>query len=417
MKIGQTAMEIDIYTLKNGIRLIHKRVRNTKVSHCGIFFDVGSRDENELECGMAHFWEHMAFKGTRKRKAFHIINRLESLGGEINAYTTKEKICFYTSTLDSHFEKSIELLKDISFHSVFPEKEINKEKSVILEEMGMYYDSPEDSIHDDFEELLFRGHPLAHNILGYPETIKNFGQSDIVNFIGKNLNTHKTVISVVSSVSPLLVKRYFEKYFNDIPEILNFPTRPAFLSSEVKIKEEQKNISQTYCVIGQEALSYSNEDRLPLFLLINILGGPALNSRLNLSLREKHGLVYNIDASLNTYTDTGHLNIAFSTEKSQLEKSKKLIFKELKRLREKRLGINQLHMAKEQLMGQIAIEEENNVSFMLMMGRSLIDMDKIEDLNEIFEKIKKIDSDILLEIANKYLIEDKFNILTFLPKN
>ncbi len=410
-------MEFEIYTLKNGIRLIHKSVRNTKVSHCGIFFDVGSRDENDLECGMAHFWEHMAFKGTRKRKAYHIINRLESVGGEINAYTTKEKICFYASTLDKHFEKSMELLKDISFHSVFPEKEIGKEKSVILEEMGMYYDSPEDSIHDDFEELLFEGHPLAHNILGYPETIKKFNQSDIVNFIGKNLNTHRTVISVVSSISPTLVKRYFEKYYADIPEKITFPKRPSFSSIAAKTKEERKNISQAYCVIGQEALSFSNKEKLPLFLLINILGGPALNSRLNLSLREKHGLVYNIDASLNTYTDTGHLNIAFSTETSQIAKSQNLIFKELKKLREDKLGIKQLHMAKEQLMGQIAIADENNVSFMLMMGRSLIDSDRIESLNEVFEKIKNIDSEELRALANKYLGEDKFSILTFLPQN
>lgn len=410
-------MEFEIYTLKNGIRLIHKRVRNTNVSHCGIFFDVGSRDENEMECGMAHFWEHMAFKGTQKRKAYHIINRLESVGGEINAYTTKEKICFYASTLDRHFEKSMELLKDISFHSIFPEKEISKEKGVILEEMGMYFDSPEDSIHDDFEELLFDGHPLAHNILGYPDTIKKFNQSDIVNFIGKKLNTHRTVISVVSSLPPLLVKRYFEKYYSDIPEKVTRLKRPEFISKSVQSKEDRKNISQTYCVIGQEALSFSNEERLPLYLLINILGGPALNSRLNLSLREKHGLVYNIDASLNTYTDTGHLNIAFSTEKSQLAKSKSLIFKELRKLREDELGIKQLHMAKEQLMGQIAIAEENNVSFMLMMGRSLIDTDRIESLTEIFHQIKNINSADLRELANKYLREDNFNILTFLPQN
>ncbi len=405
-------MEFDIRTLPNGIRLIHKPVRNTKISHCGLFFDVGSRDENLKESGMAHFWEHMAFKGTKKRKAYHIINRLESVGGEINAYTTKEKICFYASTLDSHFEKSIELLKDISFHSIFPEKEIIKEKSVILEEMGMYFDSPEESIHDDFE-----GHPLAHNILGYPDTIEHFQQKDLVNFIHKNLNTHKTVISVVSSLPSSKVFKLFEKYYSDIPESHGVPHRPVFISKTAQQREVIKNISQAYCIIGHEALSFKDEERLPVFLLTNILGGPALNSRLNLSLREKFGLVYNVDASLNTYTDTGHISISFSTEKRHLEKSKSLIMKELRLLREKSLGINQLHMAKEQLMGQIAISEENNVSFMLMMGRSLLDKESIESLNEVFEKIKNINADQLRDLANKYLSEDKLNILTFLPEN
>jgi predicted Zn-dependent peptidase len=410
-------MEFDLYSLPNGIRLIHKQVRNTKIAHCGIFFDVGSRDESDIESGMAHFWEHMAFKGTNKRKAYHIINRLESVGGEINAYTTKEKICFYASMLDRHLEKAVELLKDISFQSIFPEKEIIKEKSVILEEMGMYFDNPEESIHDDFEELLFEGHPLAHNILGYPETIRNFRQKDLVSFIGKNLNTHKTVLSIVSNLPTKKVLRQFEKYFSDIPEKLGKPERSGFNSGIVKSKEVFRNTNQTYCVIGQEALPFSSDERLPLFLLTNILGGPALNSRLNLALREKYGMVYNIDAQLNTYTDTGHLTISFSTEKRQLEKSKNLIFKELKRLREEKLGVKQLHMAKEQLMGQIAISEENNVNFMLMMGRSLIDSEKIEGLNEVFEKIRGISADDLRDLANKYLQEDQFSLLTFLPEN
>lgn len=410
-------MEFDLYSLPNGIRLIHKQVRNTKIAHCGIFFDVGSRDESEAESGMAHFWEHMAFKGTHKRKAYHIINRLESVGGEINAYTTKEKICFYASMLDRHLEKAVELLKDISFQSVFPEKEIKKEKSVILEEMGMYFDSPEESIHDDFEELLFEGHPLAHNILGYPETIREFRQKDLVSFIARNLNTHKTVLSVVSNLPAQKVFQQFEKYFSDIPERLSRPQRSGFNSELARSKEVFRNINQTYCVIGQEALPFSSEERLPLFLLTNILGGPALNSRLNLALREKHGLVYNIDAQLSTYTDTGHLSVSFSTEKSHLDRSRKLIFKELKRLREEKLGVKQLHMAKEQLMGQIAIAEENNVNFMLMMGRSLIDSEKIDSLNDVFDKIRSVTAEDLQELANKYLREERFSSLTFLPEN
>lgn len=410
-------MEIEIFTLPNGIRLIHKQVLNTKIAHCGIFFDVGSRDEQEDESGMAHFWEHMAFKGTQKRKAFHIINRLESVGGEINAYTTKEKICFHASLLDIHFNKAIELLKDISFQSIFPEKEIKKEKSVILEEMGMYLDSPEDAIQDEFEEVLFKGHPLAHNILGYPDTIQKFNQGDLVNFIRKNLDTSNTVISVVSSLPLKKIKFQFEKYFSDIELSKSSGFRNQFTGGSVSQRTIQKNLSQAYCILGKEAVSYNHKDRLPLFLLINILGGPALNSRLNLGLREKHALVYNIDAQLNTFTDTGHFNISFSTEKRNIERCKKHIFKELSKLRSTRLGVKQLQIAKDQFMGQIAIAEENNINFMLMMGRSLIDKGRVESIQEVFDSIKRIDSDLLLELANKYFHEDEFSSINYLPEN
>lgn len=409
-------MEFDVFDLKNGIRLIHKRAIHSKIAHCGIFFDIGSRDESEPELGMAHFWEHMAFKGTERRKAFHIANRLESLGGEINAYTTKEKICFYASVLDSHIDKALELLKDISFHSVFPEKEIKKEKSVILEEMGIYRDSPEDSILDEFEEVFFEGHPLAHNILGYPGTIENFTQDALKNFISKNLNTHKVVISVVSPEKSEKIKKRFEKYFDEIPELNGTVNRDSFLNNEAKLKEICKSTSQTYCIMGLNTVEYGHPDRLPLFLMSNLLGGPALNSRLNLSLREKHGLVYNVEAQLNTFTDTGLMNISFSTEKRNLKKAQKLIFKELNQLKERKLGTRQLNIAKQQLMGQIAMAEENNLSFMLMMGRSLLDKDEIDSINQIFQKINDLDAGSIREVANKYFDQSRISILSYIPE-
>src|SRR6478735_110553 len=192
--------EYEIYTLKNGIRVVHREVNHTKIAHCGFVLDVGSRDEEIDQQGLAHFWEHMAFKGTKKRKAYHIINRLEISGGELNAYTTKEKICFYASILDKHYEKAIELLTDITFFSTFPSKEIEKEKSVILEEMSMYADAPEDAIHDDFESLIFKNHPLGYNILGTNDTVSLFTKHDFLKFISENVDTEKLIFSSVGNI-------------------------------------------------------------------------------------------------------------------------------------------------------------------------------------------------------------------------
>src|SRR5688572_30156357 len=193
-------LEYQIHTLPNGIRILHKQVLHTKIAHSGFTLDIGSRDENETQLGLAHFWEHMAFKGTEKRKAFHILNRLETVGGELNAYTTKEKICFYASVLDAHFEKAFELLADITFHSIFPSKEIEKERGVILEEMAMYLDAPEDAIVDEFDSVIFKNHSLGNNILGTTESVTRFQKEDFLDFIRDNYSTDRLVFASVSNL-------------------------------------------------------------------------------------------------------------------------------------------------------------------------------------------------------------------------
>ena len=404
-----------IHTLPNGIRIVHKQVQHTKIAHSGFILDIGSRDELPDQLGLAHFWEHMAFKGTPKRKSFHILNRLESVGGELNAYTTKEKLCFYSSVLDKHFEKSFELLTDITFHSIFPEKEIEKERGVILEEMAMYLDTPEEAIVDEFDAVVYEGHPLGNNILGTTESVSSFVKHDFLSFINRNLSTDALVFCSVSNLPFEQVLKLAHKFLGDIPVIQQHRTREPFSYYVPKTITVEKSISQAHCVLGCPAYALSDDRRIPFFMLANLLGGPGMNSRLNLAVREKHGLVYTIDANYTTYIDTGLLTIYFGTEKKQLKRTTALVLKELKKLREKQLGSLQLHTAKEQLMGQLAMAEESNMGLMMMIGKSILDQNKVEPLNEIFDQIRSITASDLLDIANDVLRDDQLSFLNYVP--
>ncbi len=405
----------ELYELPNGIRVVHKQITSTKIAHVGIMLDIGSRDESETEQGLAHFWEHMAFKGTKKRKAYHIINRLESIGGELNAYTTKEKICFYASLLDQHLEKAVELITDITFNATFPEKQIEKERGVILEEMSLYRDTPEDALQDDFDELLFPDHSLGKNILGTELTVKGFQQNDFIEFIKKHLNTHKIILSSVGNFPLKKIVKLAEKYFKEIPEKNHTVDRQVFNNYHPIIKQVKKPITQSHCALGSTAYQIGHPDRIPFFMLLNILGGPGMNSRLNLSLRENHGYVYGVDANYSPYTDTGAMGIYFATEKKNLLKSLNLIWKEFDKLQNKPLGKLQLHTAKEQLKGQLAMSDENYSGMMLMMAKSMLDLNNILTLDEIFKKIDAVTSEKLQEIAQETLIREQMSILSFIP--
>lgn len=409
--------DYNLFTLKNGIRIVHKEVPNTKIVHCGFILDIGSRDEKENEQGIAHFWEHMAFKGTKKRKAFHILNKLDSVGGELNAYTTKEKICFYASALDKHVESAFDLLKDITFDSIFPEKQIENERGVILEEMSLYSDSPEDDIQDEFDRVIFGEHPLGKNILGTSESVKSVHRDDFKRFLNENLNTERVVFSVVGNIPLKKVEKLANRYFDDIPHYGALKDRLPFKDYKPKTEIIKKTSLQAQCAIGTTAYDLKHKNRLPFFMLMNILGGPGMNSRLNLALREKFGFVYNVEATYHPFSDTGLFAIYFGTDGAHVKKSNSLVLKELKKLREKKLGSVQLHSAKEQMIGQLAMAQENNTSLMLMMGKSILDTGKIRHLDLVFEKIRIITATELLEIANEKLTEQQLSHLTFLPKN
>ncbi len=407
--------EYELYTLPNGIRVAHKQMYHTKVIHCGFILDVGSRDENPEQQGLAHFWEHMAFKGTKKRKAFHILNRLDSVGGELNAYTTKEKICFYASVLDRHFENALDLLTDITFDSIFPEKQIEKERNVILEEMAMYYDSPEDAIQDEFDSVIFGNHPLGKNILGTGESIRTFRREDFKHFVQENMNTEKLVFSCVGNLSMKKVIKLAEKYLKDIPALSGESQRVPFTGYKPQRMEVTRTLTQAQCAIGRDAYPVHDERNLPFFMLSNLLGGPGMNTRLNLALREKHGLVYSADAEYQPYTDTGLFAIYFGTEPRQLQRAIGYIMKELKKLRETPLGTMQMHRMQEQMMGQLAMSSENNQNLMLAMARSILDHYELEDLDTLYDKITNIKPKEIQGIAQEMLKEEDLSILTYLP--
>jgi predicted Zn-dependent peptidase len=405
-------MELLFHTLNNGIRLVHHRIPGM-VAHCGIIINVGSRDETEEEHGIAHFIEHMLFKGTGKRKAYHILSRLEDVGGELNAYTTKEETAIHASFLKDDYERAIELISDITFNSVFPEKEIEKEKDVVIEEINSYLDNPSELIFDDFEELIFANQPIGRNILGTPESVKSYSQKKISDFISNNFNTCETVFCSVGDISDEKILRLFKIHFNSVLTI-NMELRksklwnykPAFLTKKM-------DTFQNHCIIGNLAYDMKDDRRMGMFLLNNILGGQGLNSRLNLSLREKNGLAYNVESSYNPYCDTGIFSIYFGTDAQYLSKSTSIALAELKKLRTSKLGTIQLSKAKNQIKGYLARGYENHESLMLSLGKSLLAFNKIESIEQICKKIDDITSEQLLEISNDIFEPSKLSTLIY----
>lgn len=407
---------IKIFTLSNGIRVVHHQLATTKIVHCGLILDIGSRDESVDNQGIAHFWEHMAFKGTKRRKAFHIINSLDAIGGELNAYTDKEKVVFYASVRDQYFERAVDVLSDITFNSIFSENQIEKERGVILEEMAMYLDSPDESLQDEFESIVYPNHPMGMNILGRPETVKSFRKKDFVNFVKTHMSTDKIVFSCVGNISFDQVEKMARTYLEPIARKKATGKRKRFNFYRPEESILHRSVKQAKCAIGRDAYPIDHENRIPLFLLVNILGGPGMNSRLNLALREKHGFVYSIDAHYIPYTDTGLFAVFFGTEPKQLGRCISLVKKELYRFCEKPMTSRQLSSAKEQLKGQLAMAEENNLSLMLMMGRSLLDMGKIPTLDEIYQTIDKTTAHKLMKIAREIFDETMLSYLIMQPE-
>ncbi len=405
-------MEYQFHALKNGIRLVHS-FNTSEVAHCGIVINTGSRDEAEKENGMAHFIEHVIFKGTKKRKAYHVLSRLENIGGDLNAFTTKEETAIYASFLHPYFERTLELISDITFNSSFPEKEINKEKDVVLDEINSYKDSPSELIFDDFEELIYDGHPIARNILGTPKSVKSFTKEGIQNFIQKNYHTDQMVISSIGNIGFTKLIKLVEKYFGEIPANLRSNGRQKMIAYEVQKKRIDKRTYLSHSCIGNLAYPRNHENRLGLVLLNNLLGGPALNSRLALAVREKHGYTYDIESHYQPYSDTGLFCVYLGTDKEHIDKSICLVKKELNLLRRKKLGTLQLQRAKQQIIGQLAISLESNLSEMLSMGRSLLMMNKIDSIREIHDAIHSIDAAKLQEIANEVFDPKQLSVLIY----
>jgi predicted Zn-dependent peptidase len=405
-------MELLLHTLENGIRLVHHRIPGL-VSHCGIIINTGSRDETPVEHGLAHFIEHMLFKGTRKRKAYHILSRLEDVGGELNAYTTKEETSVHASFLTEDYERAVELISDVTFNSVFPEKEIEKEKDVVIEEINSYLDNPAELIFDDFEELIFCNQPIGRNILGTPESVRSFSQQTISDFIAANFNTYQMVFCSVGNISDEKILRLFKEHFSHIaPKNVDLRPNRSWLYKPASITKKM-NTFQNHCIIGNLAYDLKDKRRMSMFLLNNILGGQGLNSRLNLSLREKNGLAYNVESSYSPYYDTGIFSVYFGTDSQYLSKSISIAMAEMKKLRTSKLGAIQLSKAKNQIKGYLARGYENHESLMLSLGKSLLVFNKIESIENICDKIDAVTASDLLETANNIFEPSKLSTLIY----
>lgn len=405
-------MHLFYNTLDNGIRLVHHQT-NGMVAHCGLIINTGSRDENAREHGMVHFIEHMLFKGTHKHKALFIFSRLDDAGGELNAYTTKEETAIHASVLKDDFEKAVDMISDIVFNSVFPEKEVEKEKDVIIEEINSYLDTPAELIFDEFEEMVFSGQTLGRSILGTRNTVRSFTQRALNKFVARNYNTHQMVFCSVGNIPDEKILKLFNKYLGPVPA----KKKSARNNKKVLYKPssliKKMDTNQNHCIIGNVAYSLKDKRRMGMFLLNNILGGQGNNSRLNLSLREKNGLAYHVESNYNAYQDTGVFSIYFGTESRNLEKSIAMVYSELNKLRNLKLGSIQLHKAKNQIKGYLARGYEHHESLMLSLGKSLLVFNKIDTLEEICKKIDNLTSNELLEIANDIFDPEKLSTLIY----
>jgi predicted Zn-dependent peptidase len=404
-----------IHTLSNGIRVVHHRVTTSKIVHCGIMLDVGSRDETLENQGIAHFWEHMAFKGTHKRKAFHIINRLETVGGELNAFTDKEKICFFAALRDEYFERALELLADITFNPVFPKNQLERERKVILEEMSMYFDDPDGALQDEFDALLFPRHSMGMNILGREDTVNNFSRRHFQEFIAKNMDTSRIIFSCVGNVSWKQVVELAEKHLGKVRPRHSRIKRKPFKNFDAREKIIQRPVTQGRCAIGRTAFGIHDNRRGLFYFLNNVLGGPGMNSRLNLALREKHGIVYSVGSQFTPFSDTGIFSVMFGTDPLQMEKAIEMVKREMRKMTEVPMGHRQLSTAKEQFMGQIAMSEENNGGFMMMMARSLLDIGTVPSLDELFNTVKRAKASDVRKLAEEMFDEKKMSTLILEP--
>ena len=406
-------MAYNTFTLSNGLRLIHAP-SPTNVAYCGFAVDAGTRDELDGEQGMAHFVEHLIFKGTMKRRAWHILNRMENVGGDLNAYTNKEETVIYSAFLKEHFSRAVELLADIVFHSVFPQPEIDKEVEVIIDEIRSYEDSPSELIFDDFEELIYPEHALGRNILGRPELLRSFRSEDARRFVARYYKPANMVFFVLGDIDFRKVVRTVERAVSDIPygEVEGYVRRKPLPYSPRRLVME-KGTHQSHVMIGGRGYDAYDERRTGLCLLNNILGGPGMNSRLNVILRERKGLVYNVESNLTAYTDTGTFCIYFGCDAEDEERCIDLVHKELKRLRERRLTAMQLAAAKKQIIGQIGVAGDNFENNALDMGKCFLHYRRYEDKSEVFGRIESLTSAGLLEIANEVFAENYLSALVY----
>ena len=448
-------MKYNTHTLDNGLRIIHLP-SDSKVVYCGYQINAGTRDEEPGEEGLAHFCEHVTFKGTERRKAWHILNCLESVGGDLNAYTNKEGTVYYSAILKEHIARAVDLLSDIVFHSVYPQAEIDKEVEVICDEIESYNDSPAELIYDEFENILFKGSSLGHNILGTAEQVRSFTTEDALRFTRKLYRPDNAIFfaygdidfkKLVKLVGRALAdddsgKLAEEDCHADFADDADFSGGTGFAGDENSITTEksvssvksvgpknypsvgeeiagqtivmQKNTHQAHVMIGTRAYDVNDDRRMPLYLLNNILGGPGMNAKLNLALREHNGLVYTVESTMVAYGNTGTWSIYFGCDEHDIKRCLRLVRKELDRMMEKPLSDSQLKAAKKQIKGQIGVACDNRENFALDFGKSFLHYGWEKNVDCLYEQVEAITSQQIQDVARELF--DKNRLITLIFK-
>ena len=447
-------MKYNTHTLDNGLRIIHLP-SDSKVVYCGYQINAGTRNEEPGEEGLAHFCEHVTFKGTERRKAWHILNCLESVGGDLNAYTNKEGTVYYSAILKEHIARAVNLLSDIVFHSVYPQAEIDKEVEVICDEIESYNDSPAELIYDEFENILFKDSPLGHNILGTAEQVRSFTTEDALRFTRKLYRPDNAIFfaygdidfkKLVKLVGRALAdddsgKLAEEDCHADFADGADFSGGTGFAGDENSITTEksvssvksvgpknypsvgeeiagqtivmQKNTHQAHVMIGTRAYDVNDDRRMPLYLLNNILGGPGMNAKLNLALREHNGLVYTVESTMVAYGDTGTWSIYFGCDEHDIKRCLRLVRKELDRMMEKPLSDSQLKAAKKQIKGQIGVACDNRENFALDFGKSFLHYGWEKNVDCLYEQVEAITSQQIQDVARELFDKDRLITLIF----
>lgn len=410
---GQGERDYNIHTLPNGLRIIHLPT-DSEVVYCGYAVDAGTRDEKPSEEGIAHFCEHMTFKGTARLKPLHIINRLELVGGDLNAFTTKEDTFYYAAVLRQHFNRAVDLLTDIVFHSEYPQHEIDKEVEVVCDEIDSYRDSPAELIYDEFENEVFQGHPLGHNVLGESNRVKTFTTEDCRRFTERLYRTDNAVFYVAGNIDfPKLVKR-LESALSTCTTTGEKPIRPtgfSFVLPQERVKTIEADTHQAHVMIGSVISDEMDNYRIPLYLINNILGGPAMNSRLNLSLRERRGLVYTVESVMTSYSDALLWSTYFGCDSHDIRRCRHLVEAEISRVTGRQLPITGLEKAKRQLKGQLALASENRENFAIDMAKQYLHKGTLKDINRLCKSIDAVTPEEIHSMMQRFFTEDKLMTL------
>ena len=414
-------MKYNTYTLDNGLRIIHLP-SDSKVVYCGYQINAGTRNEEPGEEGLAHFCEHVTFKGTERRKAWHILNCLESVGGDLNAYTNKEGTVYYSAILKEHIARAVDLLTDIVFHSVYPQTEIDKEVEVICDEIESYNDSPAELIYDEFENIIFKGSPLGHNILGTAEQVRSFKTEDALRFTRKLYRPDNAIFFAYGDIDFKKLVRLLKKSFLSEERIVksekfNSPEAQTQFNIQHSFEGQtivmQKNTHQAHVMIGTRAYDVNDSRRMPLYLLNNMLGGPGMNAKLNLALREHNGLVYTVESTMAAYGDTGIWSIYFGCDEHDVKRCLRLVRKELDKFMLKPLSEAQLKAAKKQIKGQIGVACDNRENFALDFGKSFLHYGWEKNVDRLYEQVDEITAEQIQAVARELFDKDRLTTLIF----